>query len=137
MVKSYYYVNFFDVDNGLLRFDQGSFIVDLNGKSFKKVRVQNCVLQTSSHTFNPALHLVTYTGNGFSTDRKSPVIFLFTELNEITGTDYRYTNSSEHPIYHIEPSLRELEFNIIDGTNGLVINPASIGLQMVLELDDE
>ena len=137
MVKSYYYVNLSDLDNGLLRFNgEGSLIVDLNGKSFKKVRVLNCVFEAALNTYNPALHLVSYTGNGFTTDRQSPVIFLFTNFNQITGTDVRYTNNTENnPIYHIEPSLRELEFKLINGSDAEVIDADY--LQMVLELDDE
>lgn len=130
MVKYYYYVNLADND---VVIEGNNIKINLNGKSFKTVKVLNAVISLSVETFNPVLKLATYTGNGFSSDRMSPAICLFNHLVRISANDWRYTHD-DTPVYNISESLSELEFYITDGTN--VLNPVTVSLQFVLELDD-
>jgi len=130
MVLFYYYVNLADND---VVIEGNNIKINLNGKSFKTVKVLNAVISLSVETFNPVLKLATYTGNGFSSDRMAPAICLFNHLTQVFGADWRYTHD-ETPVYNISESLSELEFYITDGTN--VLNPVTVSLQFVLELDD-
>ena len=134
MVKYYYYFNLGDPEISL----EGNDIkLNLNGMSFKSVKVLNSVISVDQDTFNPTLRLGTYTGNGFSADRMSPVICLFNKLYKVSDTDWRYTHD-DTPNYNISESLAQLSFYITDGTyNNNIINPTTVSLQMVLELDDE
>ena len=131
-MKSYYYVNLIDTDN--VRFEGDTFIIDLQGRSFKSVKVFSGVVSLSTHTFNPALRLHSYTSNGFSSDRKQPVICLFNDVYEVSGSDWRY-NHGESPTYYISETLQHLIFSFTDGA-GNVLPPISTQMELILELEE-
>jgi len=129
-MKYYYYVNLADND---VVIEGNDIKINLNGMSFKSVKVLNAVISLNADTFNPVLKLLTYTGNGFSTDRMSPAICLFNNLVRVDANDWRYSHD-ETPIYNISESLSILVFNITDGAT--ILNPVGVSLQFILELDD-
>ena len=132
MVKYYYYVNLNDTDI----VTEGNVIkIPLNGKSFKKVKVLNASFECVDEISNPVLRMDTYSGNGFTSDRKGVALCLFDQLTYVSATDWRYS-SSQTPEYHISDSLSELQVYLAGGAGGFVVPDETITLQFILELDD-
>ena len=133
MVKYYYYVNFLDNE---VSFEGDKIIVQLNGKSFSKIKVLNACFNYNVDIFSPSLKLDTFSGNGFSSDRMGVALCLFDNLVRISANDWRYS-TTQTPEYHISPTLNQLTVYVADGA-GTIISPVGISnLQFILELDDE
>lgn len=133
MVKYYYYVNYDDSDI----VSEGNIVkIPLNGKSFKKVKVLNAFLGHDVDIWNPVLRMDTFSGNGFTSDRRGVALCLFDNVYRVSASDWRYS-ATQTPEYHISDSLSELHIYLAGGA-GAIIGPADItNLQFILELDDE
>lgn len=136
-MKSYYYVNVIHGDN--VRIDgDNNIIVSLQGKQFKSVKVHSASIIADSSVFGLALRLNTYSGNGFSTNRKGVVSCLFESTSKHGTTDYRYSISSPSPEYFISETLNELSFSIIDGIDTVQAPVANFEtILLLLELDSD
>lgn len=155
-MKQYYFVNSIDVlANGSITIDPDllTFRVDLLGKNYKSVKVVNATLSTIHDIqFTIDLCLQSYTGNGFSSDRRYPVCAVFKYITT-TGIITDPTNTPPTvvpfdfydpedftPEYNISPSLNELVFSFV-GTDGLgketlPLTPTDIKFTFMLELEE-
>ena len=132
-MKYYYYVNFDDSD---VTNEGNEIIVPLNGKSFSKIKVLNASFTYDTDVYNPVLKLDTFSGNGFTTDRKGVALCMFDNLTKITDTQWRY-NTTYTPEYHISPTLNHLRMYVADGSTNVLSPNNYDNLQLILELDDD
>jgi len=133
-MKSYYYVKLGDTDN--VRVDGNDLIVSLQGKTFQSVKVCTACFSSQSEYECPIIRLNTYSGNGFSSDRKGVALCMLQEFHE-TNVLYKYGLNMEGKPYFISPTLQEISLTLIDSL-GVVIPPANLhSFHFILELDSD
>lgn len=133
-MKSYYYVKLGDTDN--VRVDGNDLIISLQGRRFQSVKVCTACFSSQHEYECPIIRLNTFSGNGFSSDRRGVALCMLQEFHE-TNLLYKYGLNMEGKPYIISPTLQEISLTLIDSL-GVVIPPANLhSFHFILELDSD
>jgi hypothetical protein len=130
-MKNYYYVNLNDSE--ITRVEGNTIIVSLQRGGFEKIKLCSANFNSTSNFKCPVVRLNTFSGNGFSSNRKG-VVMGFLQNLIVSGSDYIYSLNSEGQTYFISETLHEISITLID-SNGDELLPANIqNFHFMLEL---
>ena len=104
-MKSYYYVNVSHIVDNLIERD--GLYISLEGRHFKSVKVHSALFVSTNEYDGLVLRLDSFTGNGFSTNRRGVAMCLFDSVS-VTNSKYHYSINNPSPTYFISETLNEL-----------------------------